>query len=167
MVAWAKVDTRYMPEGETGEGLRMIVRPNRALTLRGIIVLFVGLSVVVLTIGIGFTLAGAWPVLPFAGLEMMVVGVVLYRLVRHADDHDQIIVDRDCVTVIRRWGRCEWRDKFQRYWTKVMLERRHGWYPSQLKVGSHGRFVVIAADVREEERESLSATLNNLLRKTD
>ena len=35
-----------------------------------------GLTVVVLTIGIGFTLAGARPVLPFAGRETMAVGVI-------------------------------------------------------------------------------------------
>lgn len=157
------MDARITPEGDTGEGLRVIVRPNRTLTLRGMAVLFAGLTLVVLTIGIGFTLAGAWPVLPFAGLELAVVGAVLYRLFRHADDHDRIIVDRERVTVIRQRGRCEWRDEFQRYWTRVMLERRRGWYPSQLKVGSHGRFVVIAAGVNEKERESLSATLGNII----
>lgn len=159
------MDARYTPESDNGQGLRVIVRPNRTLTLRSMTVLFAGLTVVVLTIGVGFALAGAWPVLPFAGLEMAVVGAVLYRLSRHADDHDQVIVDRERITVIRRRARREWRDEFQRYWTKVTLERRRGWYPSQLKVGSHGRFVVIAADVNEEERESLSATLNNFLRK--
>ena len=156
------MDARYTPESDNGEGLRITVRPNRTLTLRSMTVLFAGLTVVVLTIGIGFSLAGAWPVLPFAGLEMAVVGLVLYRLFRHADDYEQISVDRERVTVIRYRGRREWRDEFQRYWTKVTLERR-GWYPSQLKVGSHGRFVVIAADVNEEEREALLATLSNML----
>jgi uncharacterized membrane protein len=75
------------------------------------------------------------------------------------------MVERERVTVIRRRGRREWRDEFQRYWTRVTLERRRGWYPSQLKVGSHGRFVVIAAGVNEKERESLSTTLNNFLQK--
>lgn len=159
------MDARYTPEGDTGEGQQIIVRPNRTLTLRDMTVLFAGLTVVVLTIGIGFSLAGAWPVLPFAGLEMLVVGLVLYRLARHADDHDLIVVGREHITVIRRRGGCEWRNEFQRYWTKVTLERRRSWHPSQLKVGSHGRFVVIAADVNEEERKSLSVTLNNFLRK--
>ena len=157
------MDARFTPEGDTGEGLQVIVRPNRTLTLRGMTVLFAGLTVVFLTIGIGFTLAGAWPVLPFAGLQLALVGAVLYRLYRHADDHDRIIVERERVTVIRRRGRREWRNGFQRYWTRVTLERRRGWYPSQLKVGSHGRFVVIAAGVNEKERESLSATLNNII----
>jgi uncharacterized membrane protein len=157
------MDARITPEGDTGEGLQVVVRPNRTLTLRGMAVLFAGLTLVVLTIGVGFTLAGAWPVLPFAGLELAVVGAVLYRLFRHADDHDRIMIDRERVTVIRQRGRCEWRDEFQRYWTKATLERRRGWYPSQLKVGSHGRFVVIAADVNEKEREALSTTLNNII----
>jgi uncharacterized membrane protein len=65
--------------------------------------------------------------------------------------------------VIRQRGRCEWRDEFQRYWTKVTLERGRSWYPSRLKVGSHGRSVVIAAGVNEKEREALSTTLNNFL----
>ena len=159
------MDARFTPEGDTGAGLQVIVRPNRTLTLRGMTVLFAGLTVVFLTIGIGFTLAGAWPVLPFAGLQLALVGAVLYRLFRHADDHDRIIVERERVTVIRRRGRCEWCDEFQRYWTKVVLERRRGWYPSQLKVGSHGRFVVIAAGVNEKERESLATIPNDLLRK--
>jgi len=159
------MDARITPEGDTGDGLQVIVRPNRTLTLRGMTVLFAGLTVVVLTIGVGFTLAGAWPVLPFAGLELALVGAVLYRLFRHADDHDRIMIDRERVTVIRQRGRCEWRDEFQRYWTKVTLERGRSWYPSRLKVGSHGRFVVIAAGVNEKEREALSIALNNFLQK--
>lgn len=43
-----------------------------------------------------------------------------------------------------------------------MLERGRGWYPSRLKVGSHERFVIIAAGVNEKEKESLSATLGNI-----
>lgn len=71
------MDARITPEGGTGEGLQAVVRPKRTLTLRGMTVLFAGLTLVVLTIGVGFTLAGAWPVLPFAGLELVLVGAVL------------------------------------------------------------------------------------------
>lgn len=157
------MDARYTPE-DTSKDLRIVVRPNRALTLWGMLLLFAGLTAVVLIIGIGFTLMGAWPVLPFAGLEMTAVAAVLYRLSRHAEDHDAIVIEGDRVTVTRRRGRQEWRDDFQRYWTKITLERRRGWYPTRLTVGSHGRFVVIAAQVNEQERESLSRTLNEALK---
>lgn len=160
------MDARDAPKNDTGEGLRIIVRPHRVLTLRNMLLLFAGQTTVVLIIGIGFTLMGAWPVLPFAGLEMTVVAAVLYRLHRHADDHDLVAVEGERITVIRRRGKREWRDEFQRYWMKITLERSRGWYPSRLKLGSHGRFVIIAAEVNEEERESLSTTLNNALRKS-
>lgn len=36
---------------------------------------FVGLALTVVAIGTGFALMGAWPVLPFAGLEVLMLGV--------------------------------------------------------------------------------------------
>ena len=159
------MDTRYTPENETGEGLRVLVRPNRSLSLRAMVVLFAGIAAFVITIGIGFSLAGAWLVLPFAGLEVAVVAAVLYLLMRHADDHDLIIIRQDHVIVVRRRGGRERREEFQRYWVKVQLQRGRSWYPSRLSIGSHGRFVAIGADISEEERRALEARLNELLRR--
>ena len=158
------MDTRHTPEKETGDGLRVLIRPNRSLSPWGMAVLFAWMAAFALTIGIGFSLAGAWLVLPFAGLEMAVVAVALYWLFRHADDHELIVIGSDTVTVFRRHGGRESRDNFQRYWTKATLERQRTWYPSRLVLGSHGRFVVIGADVSEEERQALAARLNEALR---
>jgi len=160
------MDTRYTPENEAGEGLRVLVRPNRSLSFRAMVVLFAGIAAFVITIGIGFSLAGAWLVLPFAGLEVVVVGVVLYLLVRHNDDHDLIVIHHDRVMVVRRHGGRERHEEFQRYWVKVELRRGRSWYPSRLSIGSHGRFVTIGADISEEERRALAARLNELLRRT-
>mgnify|MGYP001619992050 CR=1 FL=1 len=49
MVAWVRIAARYTSEGDTGEGLRIIARPNRTLTLRGMTALFARITVVVLT----------------------------------------------------------------------------------------------------------------------
>ncbi len=153
-----------MPENDAGEGTRIHVRPNRSLSPWGMAVLFIWMAGFSLTLGIGFLLAGAWLVLPFAGLEMTVVAVALYWLFRHADDQELVIIDNDKVTVIRRRGGREWRNEFQRYWVKVTLERRRSWYPSRLRLGSHGRFIVVGADISEEERRALAARLNQALR---
>ncbi len=37
---------------------------------------------VTLAIGTGFALAGAWPVLPFAGLEVVALGVAFFAYAR-------------------------------------------------------------------------------------
>lgn len=158
------MDTRCTPEKDTSEDLRVLIRPNRSLTFRGMAVLLAGMTAFTVTVGTGFALAGAWLVFPFAGLELAVVGAVLYRLLRHADDHDLIVIGNDRVAVIRRRGGHERHDDFQRYWTKVTLEHDRGWYPSRLKIGSHGRFVLIGADIGEEERQVLAARLNDAVR---
>jgi uncharacterized membrane protein len=164
--ALVRMDTRYTPETDTGsEDLRVLIRPNRSLSPWGMVVLFMGMAAFALIIGIGFSLVGAWLVLPFAGLEMAVVGTALYWLYRHAEDHDLVVVGVDRVRVIRHRAGRDWQDEFQRYWVRVTLER-HRWYPSRLKIGSHGRFVVVGADVNEEERRALSARLNEALRST-
>jgi len=156
---------REHSECVTDDGLRLIVRPNRTLTVRDMRWLFVGLAAVVLTIGIGFSVVGAWPVLPFAGLELLLVGFVLYRLYRHVDDHEQIRIEGGRVDVHQRRGGYDRHAEFQRYWTKVRLVRR-GWYPSRLTLGSHGRFVEIASDVNEATRESLWTDLKKALWKS-
>jgi uncharacterized membrane protein len=118
-----------------------------------------------MTIALGFLLAGAWMVLPFAGLEVVVIGAVFYYLVyRHGDDHDMVLIDGDCLSIIKREGRSESRYDFQRYWARVSLERgRYTSYPSCLLVGSHGQFVEIAANLREEERKALAKKLRALI----
>lgn len=127
--------------------------------------MFAGLTVFALIVSVCFWLAGAWLVLPFAGLELVVVGAALYRLVRHRDDHERVAIDRDRITIVRRRGGHERHDQFQRYWVKVNLERRRGWYPSRLLVGSHGCWVEVGADVNEEERELLAVRLRKILRR--
>jgi uncharacterized membrane protein len=161
-----KRNTRHTPEKYADEGLRVLIRPNRSLSPRGMAVLFAGVGAFAMTLGIGFSLVGAWLVLPFAGLEVAVVGAVLYWLHRHVDDHELIIMDDDRVTVIQYRGGRERLEVFQRYWAKVTLEHYGAWYPSRLKLGSHGRFIVLGADIGEDERQTLSAWLSDALRGT-
>ncbi len=159
------MDTRAI--SDLSHGQYVWVWPNRSLSPRGMLLVFIVVAVVAMIVGIGFSLAGAWLILPFAGLEITVVGVVLYWLFRHADDHELIVIGDERVTIIRHCCGHERRDEFQRYWVKIILERHHGWYPSKLKMGSHGRLVVIGHELRDEARQALFAQLNQTLHATD
>lgn len=158
------MDVRSKPDSDLSQGEHVWVWPNRSLSARGMLLVFVVVTAVAMIIGIGFFLAGAWLILPFAGLEIAVVGAMLYWLFRHADDHELIVIHGERVMLIRHRGGREKRYEFQRYWVKIILERRHGWYPSQLKMGSHGRLVVIGDELRDEARQALFAQLNQALR---
>jgi len=50
----------------------------------GLLRVFVGLALTVIAIGTGFALVGAWPVLPFAGLEVLVLGAAFVVHARRA-----------------------------------------------------------------------------------
>jgi uncharacterized membrane protein len=51
---------------------------------------FAALAVAVLGIGVGFALAGAWLILPFAGLEVVALGAAFVLQARHATDYERI-----------------------------------------------------------------------------
>lgn len=148
-----------------GASANFIVRPNRSLPVAGLLALFALLSALPLTIGIGFALAGVWMVLPFAGLEVALLGALTWMLYRHIDDCELIVVEADRVRVLRRAGTRESRHDFPRYWARVVLDHGPGPRgPSRLRIGSHGRYVDIAADINETDRRCLARELRHALR---
>lgn len=52
--------------------------------------MFAALAALVLAIGAGFAAAGAWLVLPFAGLEVLLLGAAFALHARHAADYERI-----------------------------------------------------------------------------
>lgn len=143
---------------------RRVIRPNRSLSRRLLLGVLGTYLAIETGIGVGFLLKGAWPILPFAGLEILVVGAVLYVLSRHRGDCEVVVVDDAHLTVVRRQGAHQSQHEFQRYWTRVRLRRdAKKWYPSRLWVGSHGHFVEIGASMEEAEREALARDLRQVI----
>jgi uncharacterized membrane protein len=65
----------------------------------GLAKVFAALALIVLAIGTGFALAGAWLVLPFAGLEVLLLGGAFLLYARHAADYERIELDEGRLTV--------------------------------------------------------------------
>ena len=65
----------------------------------GLAKVFAALSFLVLAIGAGFAAAGAWLVLPFAGLEVLLLGAAFVLYARHAADYEKIELESGRVTV--------------------------------------------------------------------
>jgi uncharacterized membrane protein len=80
-------------------GFSLILKRNCSISPAGLLHAYAGLSIVVLGIGAGFALAGAWPVLPFAGLEVLGLGAALVLYARHAADYERIVLDRGRLVV--------------------------------------------------------------------
>ncbi len=140
-----------------------ILRPHRSASpgmLKGVI-LFVG--TVMLLVGCGFVLAGAWPVLPFLGLEVALLWGAFKLCDRAGNAYEAISLTRNALTVRRvsHWGR-ETDISFPPYWLQVNLEepptRR-----SPLELRSHGRSLIIGSFLPPEDRLRVARILRREL----
>jgi uncharacterized membrane protein len=65
----------------------------------GLALVFAALAVLVLAIGAGFAAMGAWLILPFAGLEVLLLGAAFVLYARHAADYERIELESGHLTV--------------------------------------------------------------------
>ena len=56
----------------------VMIKPNHSATWRANLLLIAAVSVPSLGAGVGFALLGAWPILPFAGAELVALTTALY-----------------------------------------------------------------------------------------
>ncbi len=106
-------------------------------------------------VGVGFALAGAWMVLPFAGLEIIAIVYAFYYLHLRADDFESITIQEDSVIVEKCCYKLSERAVFQRYWARVGLKVRPNG-TSALFIGSHGKEVEFGQRfITDEQRELL------------
>lgn len=108
----------------------------------------------------GFALFGAWPVLPFAGLEILLLWVALRHLARHAEDAQEITLDSKTLRIVTTSGAQARTDTFQTYWAQVRYTPAGiGMRQPQLIIHSHGREVEIGHLLNASEKQALAHKL--------
>ncbi len=144
---------------------QFLLRPNRSLSWHGVLVFYAVVCVLSSTIAVAFVLLGAWPILPFAGMEVLALGACLYHCACQSSRYECLSFDNDELVITRGRRKEQERLCLCRYWARVRLERsRHHWYASRLKIVSHGREVEIGRWLSDEEREKLARSLRQHLR---
>lgn len=142
----------------------IVVTPNCSLSIKGAAVFFASVSFVCLSVAGVFVSLGFWPVLPFAGMELFILGLALGLSLRRGHSKQIIEVTDHQVTVISTRGNRTEQIEFPRPWARVGLVRpaRHT-SPSRLFV-QHGRErFYIAGWLTESERRGLFTRLAELI----
>jgi len=134
------------------------------MSWRHLFLAYLAISTAVLTIGVVGLSAGLPLVLPFSGLEVVLLGWAFYLSAWRGGIRQVITISRDRVVIEAGRHAPEARDEFQRQWVRVVLEKPGNWYPSRLYLRSHGRRVEIAAFLNEQERRGLAVELRKALR---
>jgi len=117
---------------------KIIARPNRSLSAQGMVRVVALIASISLMVGLGFSLVGAWMVLPFAGLEVLALAYAFYFINCHADDYESITIEGDSLAVEKRNYKNTSQIVFNRYWARVLLRELPGGEQSLL-LRSHGK----------------------------
>ena len=142
-----------------------VLLPHRSLPSRGFHLLMLILGLISLAVGIGFVSIGAWPVMGFFGLDVLLVYVAFRLNYRSARRSETIRLAGDAFTVERvdvRGQRRMWR--FQPFWLRVILEEQGDEW-NRLLVASHGRSLVIGDIVTPAIRRELAALIREALKR--
>ena len=145
---------------------RIELLPNCSLTPAGARFFFATVAGVSLTVAAFFVLSGYWPVLPFAGLELGLLGWALAASLRRRHWTQTLDFSDREVVIETRGPRGIERHVYPRHWASVKLVRARGWQPSRLMLGSHGKAREVGAFLTEEERQSLYQRLAPLVGRT-
>ncbi|MGD2118798.1 MAG: DUF2244 domain-containing protein [Chromatiales bacterium] len=152
-----------------------VIRPNRSTSWNETMVFLTGISVVSLVIAFAFLMMGYWMVLPFTGLELLLLAVAFYKVARDGQRCQVISVDEKTVRIEKGWSRhggCgksgpEVKYEFPSAWAKLEFAApRRSWYPARLLVGSGGKKVEIGEFLPEQERLDLAEQLGLWLART-
>ena len=145
----------------SGPSIYWLLKRNCSITPAQLGGLYASICVVSLGIGTFFWLQGAKLILPFAWLEVLLVGVAFLAYSRHATDGERISLQDDRLVVeLEKAGRLE-RAEFRREW--VRIEPKTGDH-SLIEVSGNGRRVEVGRFVHPDQRPALAREIRMALR---
>jgi uncharacterized membrane protein len=137
--------------------------PHCSLSPLGARVFFGLVCAVTLGIAGVATVLGFWPVLPFAGLEVILLWWALRSNMQRRFERESIDVSDTQVVVEYSRGEPR-RFVFPRHWARVKIRRpKSPLHRTQLVIESQGRGCEVGQFLSEEERHQLAADLRRLI----
>lgn len=136
-----------------------ILEPNQSLGSKQTLLVFGFIGCAILAVAIYFAALGAWLVVPFSGLEILILGGAVYAQHRWAGKRQFIRIDDDNVSASSSADGADG-VSFQRAWLRISLvDGTYPRYPRRLILGSHGRYIEIGEFLTDSERELVAAKL--------
>lgn len=131
----------------------------------GVLAMILGIVAAVdMAFALSFALRGAWPVMPFMGLDVALLAWAFAASRRAARREERVMLTPSLLRIAKFPPRgCPSEIEFNPYWVRVDMAEppEHG---SQLTVWSHGRGVRLGSFLPPPERASFARALKSALR---
>jgi uncharacterized membrane protein len=145
--------------------LDLTLRPHRSLSPAGFAWLMGLLCAVSFVAGLVFFLAGAWPVIGFLGVDVLLVWIAFRASYARGRQHERVVLYADRLEIERvdSQGRRA-TESWQPYWLKVDLAARPG-HPAAVRLTSHGRSTWLGGFLPIDERAPVARLIDDALGK--
>ncbi len=143
-------------------GFTVVLKRNCSISPAALARVFALMAVVTLGIGAGFAAAGAWLVLPFAGLEIAALAAAFLVNGRHAADYERIELLGSRLTVEVAEAERTVRRSSDARAARVRVDE-DGWR-RRVRVAAKGWELEIGRHLCDEARAGLAAELKRRLR---
>ena len=149
---------------KSGGGSKIVLSPNCSISWRELVMFYIFTCVLVLAVGLFFTLQGYWLVLPFSGLEMLVLGYCLYLTSRKVYRQEVITLERERTLIEKGVRQVDQIWEFETPWLRLIDEKsgprnRH----RKLAIGSHGNYVEVGNFLDKSEKDALAFHLKDCI----
>lgn len=141
-----------------------VIQPHRSLPPHGFFLLMASIGGLAFLLGILFVRLGAWPVVGFLGLGVVLVWLAFRANYRDAHAEETVDVSASEIRVRRvspHGAAAEWR--FNPYWAQLHVERDEDDMVRCLALTSHGRRLEIADWLSPPEKADFALALSNAL----
>src|ERR1043166_1569335 len=141
-----------------------VLTPHRSLGRTGFIVLMGLIGGISFTAGLGFFIAGAWRVMGFFGLDVLLIYIAFKVSYRSAAAYEQVTMTPSTLTVRKvshRGKVAEW--TLNPVWVRLQREANDEFGIERLFLVSHGRRLPVATFLGPIEKATLLRALSAAL----
>jgi uncharacterized membrane protein len=140
------------------------LRPSPPLAPHVLRNILAAVALINIAFALSFALRGAWPIAPFMGLDVVLLGWAFRASTRAAQREERVTLTPSELCVARDAPQAphrEWR--FNPYWVRVEMDAEPDHW-SQLTLWSHGKFLRIGQFLAPAERARFGQVLKAALR---
>ena len=151
---------------DTASGeVRYILSANRSLTRRQVALFLAVAGATMMVMGLAFSFLGLWLVLPFSGLEWLVLYFAFRWNFASARLREVLTIGENEVLLEQGRDQPEYVHRFQRVWLAMeWVEPEYRGHPARLTLGSHGKRIDLGSFLPDAERLTLYRELSRILR---
>jgi len=148
-------------DGEV-KSVQWLFKNNCSLAPKQLLYWYFSIALLTLIIASGFGLMGYWVVLPFAGLELLILAVAFLVYGRHAADFELLQLDGTELRLVRAVGQTQTEQVVPAQWVRLEYDGR---YKAPLLIRYQGQTIKFGRFVAEQDKPALHKELRAALAK--